>query len=60
MPEGWIEVDANGETLQAKFVKVAVKVVTRPDASEENVLPGILRGGSARRREGRGVRSAWC
>jgi superfamily II DNA or RNA helicase/HKD family nuclease/diadenosine tetraphosphate (Ap4A) HIT family hydrolase len=43
IPEGWQDVVINGEMHQAKFVKIAVNVVTRP-ASEENVLPAILKG----------------
>ena len=44
IPEGWVEVVANGEPLQARFVKIAVNVVTGRAGSEENVLPAILRG----------------
>jgi superfamily II DNA or RNA helicase/HKD family nuclease len=42
IPEGWVEVHANEETLQANFVKIAVNVMRRP-GGEENVLPDVLR-----------------
>lgn len=42
IPEGWRELDVEGEALQANFVKIAVNVVTRP-GSDDNVLPEILR-----------------
>lgn len=44
IPEGWVEIIANRQTRQAKFVKVAVNVVTPSEGSDENVLPAILRG----------------
>jgi superfamily II DNA or RNA helicase/diadenosine tetraphosphate (Ap4A) HIT family hydrolase len=43
LPRGWTPIVANGETLEANFVEVAVNVVRRP-GSEENLLPDILRG----------------
>jgi hypothetical protein len=42
MPEGWIDVTADGEPYQANFVKVAVNVLRRP-GSEQNELPSVLR-----------------
>jgi hypothetical protein len=42
IPEGWVPVDADGEALEANFVKIAVNVMRRP-GSEENVLPELLR-----------------
>ena len=42
IPEGWVEVTADGETYQAKFVKIAVNVMTR-GSSDENVLPNLMR-----------------
>jgi hypothetical protein len=42
LPEGWVEITADGEDYQAKFVKVAVNVMQRPD-NEENVLPELMR-----------------
>jgi hypothetical protein len=43
LPDGWQEVYADDVAYQAKFVKVAVNVVSRP-GSAENVLPELLRG----------------
>jgi len=43
IPEGWVPVDSDGETLEANFVKIAVNVMRRP-GSGENVLPEVLRG----------------
>lgn len=42
LPEGWVDVTADGDAYQAKFAKVAVNVLQRP-AQEENVLPELLR-----------------
>lgn len=42
IPEGWTEVIADGETYQARFVQIAVNVVTRP-GEDGNVLPDLLR-----------------
>jgi hypothetical protein len=42
IPEGWVDVTADGEAYQAKFAKIAVNVMQRPD-QEENVLPDVLR-----------------
>jgi len=41
IPEGWVEVTADGETYQAKFVKIAVNVMTR-GSSDANVLPDLM------------------
>ena len=43
IPEDWVSVEVEGETLEANFVKIAVNVMRRP-GSEENVLPDILQG----------------
>ncbi len=43
IPEGWIDLIANGERLQANFVEVALNVVRR-EGSTQNVLAEILRG----------------
>lgn len=43
IPEGWRTMLANDEEYQARFVKIAVNVVTRP-GSTRNALPDILRG----------------
>jgi superfamily II DNA or RNA helicase/diadenosine tetraphosphate (Ap4A) HIT family hydrolase/HKD family nuclease len=43
IPEGWREVIANGQQLQAHFVKIALNVVVEPGA-RQNVLPDLLRG----------------
>jgi superfamily II DNA or RNA helicase/diadenosine tetraphosphate (Ap4A) HIT family hydrolase len=43
VPEGWVSVEADGDALEANFVKIAVNVMRRP-GSEENVLPEVLRG----------------
>jgi superfamily II DNA or RNA helicase len=42
VPEGWIEVTADGEAYQAKFAKVAVNVLQRP-GDARNVLAEVLR-----------------
>jgi hypothetical protein len=42
MPEGWTEVDVEGERHEANFVKVAVNVVRRR-GNPRNELPTILR-----------------
>ena len=42
LPEGWTDVDADGETLSANFVKVAINVAHRPGETT-NVLPEVLR-----------------
>lgn len=42
LPGGWTDVEIDGETHSANFVKVAVNVVHRP-GDDENRLPGILR-----------------
>jgi superfamily II DNA or RNA helicase/HKD family nuclease/diadenosine tetraphosphate (Ap4A) HIT family hydrolase len=42
LPEGWQDVYVGDAAYQAKFVKVAVNVVSRP-GSAENVLPELLR-----------------
>jgi hypothetical protein len=42
LPEGWRDVWVEEVLHQAKFVKVALNVVTRP-GSDENLLPDILR-----------------
>jgi superfamily II DNA or RNA helicase/diadenosine tetraphosphate (Ap4A) HIT family hydrolase len=41
-PEGWTEVSIDGEAYRANFVKVAVNVIRRPGA-EQNELPAIMR-----------------
>jgi hypothetical protein len=41
IPEGWVEVTADGETYQAKFVKIAVNVMTH-GSSDTNVLPDLM------------------
>jgi superfamily II DNA or RNA helicase/diadenosine tetraphosphate (Ap4A) HIT family hydrolase len=41
IPEGWRDIFVDNEIFQAKFVKIAVNVVTRP-GSEVNFLPDIL------------------
>jgi hypothetical protein len=43
LPLGQVSVQANGEQLEASFVKVALNVVKRP-GSDSNVLPDIIRG----------------
>jgi superfamily II DNA or RNA helicase/diadenosine tetraphosphate (Ap4A) HIT family hydrolase/HKD family nuclease len=43
IPEGWRDVIANGQHLQANFVKIALNVAVRPGTSQ-NVLPDLLRG----------------
>ena len=43
LPEGWTDVQIDGQTYSANFVKVAVNVVRRP-GEEDNELPRILRG----------------
>lgn len=42
IPEGWVEITADGETYQANFVKIAVNVMTR-GVSDENALPDLMR-----------------
>ncbi len=42
IPEGWRDVVADGESLQANFVKIAVNTMVRPGSSK-NVLPEVLR-----------------
>jgi superfamily II DNA or RNA helicase/HKD family nuclease len=42
IPQGWVDVTADGETYQAKFAKIAVNVMQLPN-QEENVLPAVLR-----------------
>jgi superfamily II DNA or RNA helicase/HKD family nuclease/diadenosine tetraphosphate (Ap4A) HIT family hydrolase len=42
LPEGWTEVEADGERLSLNFVKIAVNVARR-GADEANVLPEVLR-----------------
>jgi hypothetical protein len=41
IPEGWVDVIADGELYHAKFVKVAVNVATRGE-SDTNELPALL------------------
>ena len=41
IPEGWVEVTADGEHYQAKFAKIAVNVMTR-GGDEGNVLPTLM------------------
>lgn len=41
IPEGWVDVTADEEHLQANFVKIAVNVLVRPGSST-NVLPDLL------------------
>ena len=43
IPEGWVDVDVDGVTHQAKFAKVAVNVL-HALGEEHNVLPDVLRG----------------
>jgi hypothetical protein len=43
IPEGWTRISADGQELEANFVKVALNVVRRP-GSEQNILPEILHG----------------
>jgi hypothetical protein len=43
LPEGWTDVQIEGQTYSANFVKVAINVVRRP-GEEDNELAGILRG----------------
>jgi superfamily II DNA or RNA helicase/HKD family nuclease/diadenosine tetraphosphate (Ap4A) HIT family hydrolase len=43
IPEGWVDVAADGITYQAKFAKVAVNVLHAPN-SDENALPAVLHG----------------
>lgn len=43
IPEGWVDVTADGNTYHAKFAKIAVNVMQRPE-SDENVLPALLQG----------------
>src|ERR1044072_1786874 len=41
-PEGWTSVSIDGENYRAHFVKIAVNVVRRPNA-DDNELPSIMR-----------------
>ena len=41
IPEGWVEISADGEAYQAKFAKIAVNVLTK-GSSEQNVLPDLM------------------
>lgn len=41
IPEGWVDVTADGERYHAKFVKIAVNVLTK-DGDYRNVLPELL------------------
>jgi superfamily II DNA or RNA helicase len=43
IPEGWVDVDVDGVTHQAKFAKVAVNVMHTP-GDDTNILPDVLRG----------------
>ena len=43
IPEGWVDVTADGERYQANFVEIAVNVLRRP-GSEQNELGSVLRG----------------
>jgi superfamily II DNA or RNA helicase/diadenosine tetraphosphate (Ap4A) HIT family hydrolase len=43
IPEGWTEVQIDGEHYEANFVKVAVNVMRRP-GKDRNELPTLLRG----------------
>jgi superfamily II DNA or RNA helicase/diadenosine tetraphosphate (Ap4A) HIT family hydrolase len=42
LPEGWVDVNVEGDSYQAKFAKIAVNVMHR-SGEEENVLPDLLR-----------------
>jgi hypothetical protein len=42
IPEGWVEVTADGEPYHAKFAKIAVNVLTRGE-DEPNELPALMR-----------------
>jgi superfamily II DNA or RNA helicase/diadenosine tetraphosphate (Ap4A) HIT family hydrolase len=42
IPEGWVEVTADGERYQANFVKIAVNVLAH-SSTQHNVLPDLLR-----------------
>jgi superfamily II DNA or RNA helicase/diadenosine tetraphosphate (Ap4A) HIT family hydrolase len=42
MPEGWTDVDIEGEAYSANFVTVAVNVIRRA-GSEQNELPALMR-----------------
>jgi hypothetical protein len=45
LPNGWTDLQVDGEQYSAKFVKIALNVVRRADQPEgENELPRILRG----------------
>jgi superfamily II DNA or RNA helicase/HKD family nuclease/diadenosine tetraphosphate (Ap4A) HIT family hydrolase len=41
LPEGWVNVTADGDAYHAKFVKIAVNVLQSPN-TDENVLPEVL------------------
>lgn len=41
-PEGWTNISIDGESYRANFVKIAVNVVRRPNA-DDNELPAIMR-----------------
>lgn len=43
IPEGWVDITADGVMYQAKFAKIAVNVLQRP-GRETNVLADLLRG----------------
>ncbi len=43
LPEGWTPIEANGDTFEANFVKVAVNVARRP-GEQANALHDLLRG----------------
>ncbi len=42
LPLGVVDVEIDGVLHRAKFMKIAVNVVTRPDSGEANVLPRVL------------------
>jgi hypothetical protein len=42
MPEGWTNVSIDGEVYRANFVKIAVNVIRRADA-DNNELHAIMR-----------------
>jgi superfamily II DNA or RNA helicase/HKD family nuclease/diadenosine tetraphosphate (Ap4A) HIT family hydrolase len=43
LPEGWIDLHVNHETMRANFVKIAINVIRR-EGTEENALPEVLHG----------------
>lgn len=43
IPVGWVEVTADGERYQAKFVKIAVNVLMKQGAEDGNELPALMR-----------------